>query len=221
MSDQTIEWLRSLAAKGGKGVVDNIDARCLGRIADELEALRGVAATPLKPEYLRGVLTNNIERANDIVWDLQNKPEFDKSDPSVLGVMAVAEQMVVSLTALLVDLDNAPEAPAVAPKEYDWLLSSIIALDALARGGKLSNENVLEITKATLARVPTVSRPAPEAPAAMTLTVWPSSGTFLGYRDANGNEMHCRHITCPHEIDCRKGCSCPTAVPRPHRQEGP
>lgn len=34
--DQTIEWLRGLAAKGGKGVVDNIDARSLGRIADDI-----------------------------------------------------------------------------------------------------------------------------------------------------------------------------------------
>jgi len=32
-------WLRKLAAKGGKGVVGNIDARCLGRLADQLEAL--------------------------------------------------------------------------------------------------------------------------------------------------------------------------------------
>lgn len=40
MSDQTVEWLRGLAEKGGKGVVNNIDARCLGRIADELELLR-------------------------------------------------------------------------------------------------------------------------------------------------------------------------------------
>lgn len=40
MSDQqTIDWLRGLAEKGGKGVVNNIDARCLGRIADDLEYL--------------------------------------------------------------------------------------------------------------------------------------------------------------------------------------
>lgn len=36
----TVPWLRSLAEKGGKGVVDNIDARSLGRIADEIEQLR-------------------------------------------------------------------------------------------------------------------------------------------------------------------------------------
>jgi len=38
-NQQTIDWLRGLAEKGGKGVVNNIDARCLGRIADELERL--------------------------------------------------------------------------------------------------------------------------------------------------------------------------------------
>jgi hypothetical protein len=34
-----VPWLRHLAEKGGKGVVNNIDARCLGRVADELERL--------------------------------------------------------------------------------------------------------------------------------------------------------------------------------------
>lgn len=38
MSDY-VSWLRGLAELGGKGVVHNIDARCLGRIADELERL--------------------------------------------------------------------------------------------------------------------------------------------------------------------------------------
>lgn len=61
----------------------------------------------MTPEYLRGVLSNNIERANDIIWDLQNKPEFNKTEPNTMGVIAVAEQIVVSLTALLVDHDAA------------------------------------------------------------------------------------------------------------------
>jgi hypothetical protein len=41
MSDDfaTIAWLRRLAADSGKGVVNNIDARSLGRIADRLETL--------------------------------------------------------------------------------------------------------------------------------------------------------------------------------------
>lgn len=44
MSDQqTIDWLRGLAESGGRGVVNNIDARCLGRIADDLERLRSIA----------------------------------------------------------------------------------------------------------------------------------------------------------------------------------
>lgn len=38
-----VPWLRRLAEDGGKGVVNNIDARCLGRIADELERLRSIA----------------------------------------------------------------------------------------------------------------------------------------------------------------------------------
>ena len=39
MSD-FVPWLRELAAAGGKGVVNNVDARSLGRIADEIERLR-------------------------------------------------------------------------------------------------------------------------------------------------------------------------------------
>jgi hypothetical protein len=34
------EWLRHLAAKGGAGGVDNVDARALGRAADEMGRLR-------------------------------------------------------------------------------------------------------------------------------------------------------------------------------------
>lgn len=37
------EWLRSMSERGGKGVVNNIDARSLGRAADELDALRNLA----------------------------------------------------------------------------------------------------------------------------------------------------------------------------------
>jgi hypothetical protein len=33
-----VSWLRGLAEKGGKGVVNNIDARSLGALADELAA---------------------------------------------------------------------------------------------------------------------------------------------------------------------------------------
>lgn len=43
MNDQTIEWLRIMATVGGiggKGIVNNIDARALGRVADEIERLQ-------------------------------------------------------------------------------------------------------------------------------------------------------------------------------------
>lgn len=42
--DLTVKWLRGLAELGGKGVVHNIDARCLGRIADDLERLQKALA---------------------------------------------------------------------------------------------------------------------------------------------------------------------------------
>src|SRR6185437_2973844 len=45
--------------------------------------------------YLRGVLTNNIDRCNNILWDLQNKTEFNKTDPNVLGVIAETQQMTM------------------------------------------------------------------------------------------------------------------------------
>lgn len=54
--------------------------------------------------YSRQVIANNLERCQDVLWDLKNKPEFDKNDPNVLGIIAVCEQMEVSLAALMVDL---------------------------------------------------------------------------------------------------------------------
>lgn len=54
--------------------------------------------------YTRQVIANNLERCQDVIWDLKNKPEFDKNDGSVLGVIAVCEQIEVSLAALMVDL---------------------------------------------------------------------------------------------------------------------
>lgn len=38
--DTYLPWLRRLEARGGKGVVNNIDARSLGRVADEIDFLR-------------------------------------------------------------------------------------------------------------------------------------------------------------------------------------
>lgn len=60
MTDQTISWLRDLAAKGGKGVVNNIDARSLGRVADELERLSRPAQRKPDPA------------AQFVMWSLMN-----------------------------------------------------------------------------------------------------------------------------------------------------
>lgn len=71
---QYVEWLRGLAAKGGKGVVNNIDARCLGRIADELERLReaaqntiamieNCAGVPTQPDSLPQMVKAGLARA--------------------------------------------------------------------------------------------------------------------------------------------------------------
>jgi hypothetical protein len=37
-----------------------------------------------------------------------------------------------------------------------------------------------------------------------------STGTFLGYRNAAGEEMHCAHPKCISQEMCVKGCVCPT-----------
>lgn len=42
--DSYLPWLRKLEADGGKGVVNNIDARSLGRAADEIKYLRSLLA---------------------------------------------------------------------------------------------------------------------------------------------------------------------------------
>lgn len=47
-----VAWLRGLATTGGKGTVNHIDARALGRVADELERLQA-----LVPVYLGGTRT--------------------------------------------------------------------------------------------------------------------------------------------------------------------
>lgn len=72
---QAVDWLRGLADKGGKGVVNNIDARCLGRVANTLARL---AATP------KAVVTLPIEPTNEILdalaaacletWGVNAKP---------------------------------------------------------------------------------------------------------------------------------------------------
>jgi len=39
------------------------------------------------------------------------------------------------------------------------------------------------------------------------------SGTYLGYKNVDGLEMHCANAFCPHPIKCRKGCTSRVALP--------
>ena len=68
-------WLRGLAQKGGKSVVGNIDARSLGRIADELDRLRA-----------------EIERLRRTLIEAKLQLEYlaDKFQPTSIGVATVA-----------------------------------------------------------------------------------------------------------------------------------
>jgi len=38
-----------------------------------------------------------------------------------------------------------------------------------------------------------------------------NSGTFLGYHDEHGNEMHCSNAFCPHQDKCLKRCIAPVS----------
>src|SRR5258705_357328 len=60
---QAVHWLRQLAEKGGKGTVDNIDARALGRCADLLD----VAPRPHDAEFVTGATHDKLVTAYDEV----------------------------------------------------------------------------------------------------------------------------------------------------------
>jgi hypothetical protein len=73
MSD-FVTWLRGLAEKGGKGVVGNIDARCLGRVADELAELRseGIESNRLAADNFKRAKV--AEAALLEIWKLVHTP---------------------------------------------------------------------------------------------------------------------------------------------------
>jgi hypothetical protein len=127
-------WLRGLAEKGGKGVVNNIDARSLGRIADMLDA-----ATAAKPA---GEMADKITRlgaalqnehamecrlvvAEQRVAELQAK--WDLRDADHIRVLRMADELIVerdtaraALTAAEVALKPfADEADRYEPDEGD------------------------------------------------------------------------------------------------------
>lgn len=76
----TIKWLRGLAEEGGEGVVNNIDARCLGRIASDLERLHECLSDLVNAKALSEV------RRIVAGWDGEDRPEpYRHRHPSELG----------------------------------------------------------------------------------------------------------------------------------------
>lgn len=66
---------------------------------------------------VRGILSNNIERIQNIIWDIENAYlDFDKEKPAVQGALVVAKQIEVSLTALRADIDNTPKVSVAVPQ---------------------------------------------------------------------------------------------------------
>jgi hypothetical protein len=56
-------WLHSLAAQGGKGIVNNIDARALGRIADALDGLNAWRECALYDALMSGPVFKGWDRS--------------------------------------------------------------------------------------------------------------------------------------------------------------
>lgn len=54
-------WLRELSDKGGKGVVNNIDARCLGRAANLLARLSEVEKALAEAERARDYYRDELQ----------------------------------------------------------------------------------------------------------------------------------------------------------------
>lgn len=48
MVDRLVKWLKGMAQEGGKGVVNNIDARALGRVACELDVLQAASSVDIR-----------------------------------------------------------------------------------------------------------------------------------------------------------------------------
>ncbi len=94
MSDY-VPWLRELAADGGKGIVHNVDARSLGRIADEIERLRA------ENERLRGhIYASNRPQPEMIAEMLAALEEMVRWMPSKFAPQAQAAAMNMAEAAI-------------------------------------------------------------------------------------------------------------------------
>ena len=70
-----IAWLRTLEKRGGKGVVNNIDARALGRVASALERTRDVVKVARRAAAMQIVEQWELQEA---IAALDALPEGDR-----------------------------------------------------------------------------------------------------------------------------------------------
>lgn len=78
MSEFLADWLRIISHRGGKGVVDNIDARALGRCADELDLLAtqvGLLRKHMKT--LREIVNSAVAKEIDAALEATERPEAE------------------------------------------------------------------------------------------------------------------------------------------------
>lgn len=102
-----VPWLRDLAEKGGKGVVNNIDARCLGRIADELERLRSIAVERMD---LFRQAASKVEAADDLLVDIWFHLA-DTDDETLRGIADRARALLPGAVGQHQQPQETPDAP--------------------------------------------------------------------------------------------------------------
>lgn len=90
-----VPWLRQLAAQGGAGVVNAIDARALGRIADELERGRAARLQEIDTEIVvwmgsKGYATGH----GDTIVDLLNEIDCWAREQALHSAIQELEKVV-------------------------------------------------------------------------------------------------------------------------------
>jgi len=97
-----------------------------------------------------------------------------------------------------------------AQPQADGVREALDSLDKFARetgqfGYVRDNKAIRKFLAAARAALAAEEKPdVPQTPA--------HSGTYLGYKNVDGLEMHCANAFCPHPIKCRKGCANRTAL---------
>ena len=159
---QLIEWLKSLAAKGGKGTVDNIDARGLGRVADALErAERQLAETAANEAELRRCLTCAL----GVVVEFGDLNGFRNTTDQELGklVIVVAEESATTLNCPASAAAKRYEAMEAVLVEwlYDGRLQTFEDRDKFRKAAKAAlDRSTAPVCKESLHGEPDATPPA-------------------------------------------------------------